>query len=40
MKECISMTSTTFKERYRSHLKSFNAPTYANETKLSKYVWN
>ena len=39
MKEYIGMTSTTFKERFRNHLKSFNSSSYANETRLSKYVW-
>ena len=34
---CI-MTSTAFKQRFRNHLKSFNSFTYANETRLSKYV--
>ena len=39
MKEYIGMTSTTFKERFSNHLKSFNSSSYANETRLSKYVW-
>ena len=39
IKEYIGMTSTTFKEGFRNHLKSFNRSTYANETRLSKYVW-
>ena len=34
------MTSNTFKERYRNHLKSFKHPQYSSETELSKHVWN
>ncbi len=38
----IGVTSNTFKERYRNHLKSFKHPQYiySSETELSKYVWN
>ena len=35
----IGLTSTTFKERYNNHSKSFNHEKYKNETELSKYVW-
>ena len=35
----IGLTSTTFKERYNNHSKSFNHEKYQNETELSKYVW-
>ena len=35
----IGLTSTTFKERYNNHNKSFNHKKYQNETELSKYVW-
>ena len=34
------MTPNSFKERYRSHLKSFNHRQYSSETELSKHVWN
>ena len=30
---------TTFKKRYRNHKKSFNVPTYKNDTKLSTEYW-
>ena len=33
------MTSSTFKERYRNHIKSFTHKKYSNETELSKYIW-
>ena len=39
-KHYIGMTSNTFKERYRNHIKSFNHKKYSNETELSKYVWH
>ena len=35
----IGLTSTTFKERYNNHSKSFNHEKYHNETEFSKYVW-
>ena len=35
----IGLTSTTFKERYNNHNKSFNHEKYENETELSKHVW-
>ena len=34
------MTSTTFKERYSNHKKSFEDPRYAKSTELSKHIWN
>ena len=34
----IGLTSTTFKERYDNHDKSFNHDKYENETELIKYV--
>ena len=37
-KHYTGMTSNTFKERYRNHIKSFNHKKYSNETELSKYV--
>ena len=39
-KHYIGMTSNTFKERYRNHIKSFNQKKYSNETELSKHVWH
>ena len=39
-KHYIGMTSNTFKERYRNHIKSFTHKEYSNETELSKYVWH
>ena len=38
-KHYIGMTASTFKERYRNHIKSFNHKRYSNDTELSKYVW-
>ena len=35
----IGLTSSTFKERYYRHNKSFNHEKYENETELSKYAW-
>ena len=34
------MTSSTFKEPFRNHIKSFTHKKYSNETELSKYVWH
>ena len=39
-KHYIGMTSNTFKERYRIHIKSFTHKKYSNETELSKHVWH
>ena len=39
-KHYIAMTSNTFKERYRNHIKSFTHKKYSNETELSKHVWH
>ena len=39
-KNYIGMTSNTFKERYRNHIKSFTRNKYSNETELSKHVWH
>ena len=33
------MTSTTFKDRYRNHKKSFDDIKHQNDTELSKHVW-
>ncbi len=35
----IDMTASTFKERYRNHIKSFNHKRYPNDTEFSKYIW-
>ena len=40
IKEYVGMTSTTFKERYSNHKKSFEDPRYAKSTELSKHIWN
>ena len=37
-KHYIGMTSNTFKEWYRNHIKSFRHKKYSNETELSKHV--
>ena len=37
-KHYIGMTSNTFKERYKSHIKSFTHKKDSNETELSKHV--
>ena len=34
------MTASTFKERYRNHVKSFQNKKYSNETELSKHIWD
>ena len=39
-KHYMGMTSNTFKERFRNHMKSFNHKKHSNETELSKYVWH
>ena len=39
-KHYIGMTSSTFKERYRNHIKSFAHKKYSNETELSKHIWH
>ena len=39
-KHYIGMTANPFKERYRNHTKSFKDKKYANETELSKYIWD
>ena len=35
----IGASDTTFKERYRNHVRDFNNERYVNCTELSKYVW-
>ena len=39
-KHYIGMTASTFKERYRNHIKSFKHKKYSNDTELSKYIWH
>ena len=34
------MTSSTFKERYRNHIKSFTHKNIQNQTELSKHIWH
>ena len=36
----IGLVSTTFKDRYRNHVKSFNHKIYQSDTRLSKHIWN
>ena len=36
----LLLSSNTFKERYRNHIKSFTHKKYSNETELSKHVWH
>ena len=38
-KHYIGMTASTFKERHRNHIKSFQHKKYANNTELLKYIW-
>ena len=38
--EYIGMTANNFKQRYNNHLKSFRNEKYANETELSKHIWD
>ena len=39
-KHYTGMTSNTFKERFRNHIRSFTHKTCSNEAELSKYVWH
>ena len=36
----IGLASTTFKDRYRNHVKSFNHKIYQSDTRLSKHIWH
>ena len=36
----IGLAASTFKERFRNHVKSFTHTRYKNDTCLSKEVWN
>ena len=38
--QATQTTSSTFKERYRNHIKSFTHKKYSNETELSKHIWH
>ena len=40
IKKYIGMTANDFKQWYRNHKKSFCNTKKANETELSKYIWN
>ena len=33
------LTESSFKERFRNHIKSFNHQPYQSRTELSKYIW-
>ena len=39
-KRYIGLASTSFKERYSNHLKSFNNERYETNTHLSNYIWS
>ena len=36
----IGLTSTSFKERYKTHKTSFNHAAYKSSTTLSSHIWN
>ena len=38
-KVCLGTAEGEFKQRYCNHKKSFKNRKYANETSLSKYIW-
>ena len=33
------LADTTFKERYRNHIRDFKHEKYKNSTELAKYIW-
>ena len=35
----VGVCATTWKERYRNHVKSFNNPSYKGDTILSSHIW-
>ena len=35
----FGLTDTTFKERYRNHIRDFKHEKYENSTELAKYMW-
>ena len=34
-----NLADTTFKERYRNHIRDFKHEKYENSTELAKYIW-
>ena len=38
--EYVGMTTTSFKQRYSNHKKSFKHESYKNETTLSSFIWD
>ena len=38
--EYIGMTTTSFKQRFANHKKSFKHQDYQNETALSSFIWD
>ena len=38
-KRYFGLTNTTFKERYRNHIRDFKREKYENSTELAKYIW-
>ena len=39
-KRYIGLASTSFKQRYSNHMKSFNHEKYESNTQLSNYIWS
>ena len=35
----FGLADTTFKERYRNHIRDFKHEKYENRTELAKYIW-
>ena len=35
----FELADTTFKERYKNHIRDFNLEKYKNSTELAKYIW-
>ena len=35
----FGLADTTFKERYRNHIRDFKNEKYENSTELAKYIW-
>ena len=35
----FGLADTTFKERYRNHIRDFKHEKYKNKTELAKYIW-
>ena len=36
----LRLAETSFKDRYRNHISSFNDEQQKNNTELSKYIWS